>query len=92
MIICPFRHKKKNNHDHYLNFNFKILVNYLGQACILSLAFGWFSSHQAELTPGQENILEIFTQTLFILDALFPTPVFGVSCQEKIHFQLEIHL
>lgn len=58
----------------------------------LPLAFGWFSNDQAELTPGQENILEIFTQTLFILAALSPTPVFSVLSQEKIHFQLEIHL
>lgn len=47
MIICPFRYEKKK--DSYLNFQFKILVNYLGQACILSVAFSWFFSYQAEL-------------------------------------------
>ena len=91
LIICPFRHEKEKKHS-YLNFCFKILVNYLGQACILSVAFSWFSSYQAKLLLLAKKVSWKSSHTLFILATLFPTSVFGVSCHEKIHFQLEIHL
>jgi hypothetical protein len=72
--------KKK---DSYLNFHFKILVNYLGQACILSVAFSWFSSYQAELLLLAKKVSWKSSHKLYLFWLHFFLLQYSVYCAMK---------